>query len=58
VNLVSPGVESDSSRRERLHAVALRFQNGAYKRYLQPVPTDWRECDDLTLWRYCELAIL
>ena len=51
-------MESDSVRRGRLHAVTLRFQNGAYKRYLHPIPPDWRECDDLTLWRYCELAIL
>jgi hypothetical protein len=58
VHLVSPGVESDITRRGRLQAVMLRFQNGAHTRYLEPIPPDWRECDELTLWRYCEQAML
>jgi hypothetical protein len=58
VHLVRPGVESDIVRRGRLQAVMLRFQNGisAHSRYLHPIPPDWRECDDMTLWRYCEQA--
>ena len=58
VHLVRPGVQSDIVRRERLQAVMLRFQNGEQSRYLQPIPPDWRECDDLTLWGYCEQAML
>jgi hypothetical protein len=57
VHLVRPGVESEIVRRGPLQAVLLRFQNGAYTRYLQPIPPDWRECDDMTLWRYCKQAM-
>ncbi len=56
VHLVRLGVEGESLRGGRLEAVMLRFQNGTHARYLQPVPPDWRECDDLTLWGYCEQA--
>ena len=58
VHLVRPGIESDIARRGRLQAVVLRFQNGTHWRYLHPIPPDWRECDDLTLWGYCEQAML
>ncbi len=58
VHMVSPGVENDVTRRGRLQAVMLRFQNGTHSRYLHPIPADWRECDDRTLWGYCEQAVL
>jgi hypothetical protein len=59
VHLMRPGVESVVVGPGRLQAVMLRFQNGisAHSRYLHPVPPDWRECDDLTLWHYCEQAM-
>jgi hypothetical protein len=58
VDLVRAGAEHDVARGGRLQAVTLRFQNGisAHSRYLQPIPPDWRECDDSALWRYCERA--
>lgn len=54
VHLVRPGTGSKIVWPGRLQAVMLRFQNGTESRYLQPIPPDWRECDDMTLWRYCE----
>ncbi len=58
VHLVRPGAERDIVRRGPMQAAMLRFQNGAHTRCLQPIPPDWRECDDLTLWCYCEQAVL
>ena len=56
VHLVRPGIQSEIARYGRLHAVMLRFHNGEESRYLQPIPSDWRECDDVMLCRYCEQA--
>jgi hypothetical protein len=53
---VRPGIQSEIARYGRLHAVMLRFHNGEESRYLQPIPSDWRECDDVMLCRYCEQA--
>ena len=58
VHLVHPAAESDIGWREHPPAVMLRFQNGTHTRYLQPIPGDWRGCDEQTLWRYCEQAVL
>jgi hypothetical protein len=58
VDLVRAGVEHHIACRGRLEPVTLQFQNGigAHSRYLYPIPPDWRECDDLALWRYCQQA--
>ena len=58
MDLVRAGVESDIVLPRRVQAVTLRFQNSisAHSRYLHPIPPDWRECDDLALWRYCQQA--
>ena len=59
VHLVRAGARHEVDRRGRLPAMTLRFQNGisTHARYLHPIPPDWRECDDMTLWVYCEQAI-
>ena len=59
VHLVRAGARQDSAHRGQLPAMTLRFQNGisTHARYLHPIPPDWRECDDVTLWGYCEQAI-
>ncbi len=41
-----------------LAPLALRFENGVMTRHLEPAPLDWRECDEATLWRYCQAAVL
>ena len=58
VDLVRAGVESDIARPRRVQAVTLRFQNSmsAHSRYLHPIPPDWRECDEIALWRYSQQA--
>jgi hypothetical protein len=58
VHLVRQNIEPDIARRRRLPPMTLRFQNGigAHARYLLPIPPDWRECDDVALWGYCEHA--
>jgi hypothetical protein len=50
--------DEPGTARGRLPPMALRFQNGigARARYLHPIPPDWRECDDVALWGYCEQA--
>ena len=58
VHLVRADAQQSITRRGQLAPTTLRFQNGitAHPRYLFPVPSDWRECDDVTLWAYCEQA--
>jgi hypothetical protein len=58
VDLVRAGVESDFVPPRRVQAVTLRFQNSisAHSRYLHPIPPDWRECDEIALWRYSQQA--
>ena len=58
VHLVRADASEGIARPRRLPAMTLRFQNGisTHARYLHPIPADWRECDDLTLWGYCERA--
>ena len=58
VHLVRTGVQQSITRGRQPAAITLRFQNGinARPRYLFPIPSDWRECDDITLWAYCEQA--
>ena len=58
VHLLRRDVEAGIARRRRLAPMTPRFQNGinAHARYLHPIPPDWRECDDVTLWAYCEQA--
>ena len=40
----------------RVGGVVLRFENGIETRQLEAVPLDWRECDESTLWHYCQMA--
>ena len=56
VHLVRVDLQQRITRRGQPAAITLRFQNGidAHPRYLCPIPSDWRECDDVTLWAYCE----
>ena len=58
VHLVRADVQQRITRRSQPAPITLRFQNGisAHPRYLFPIPSDWRECDDVTLWAYCERA--
>jgi hypothetical protein len=58
VHLVRADVQQSITRRSQRAAITLRFQSGinARPRYLFPIPSDWRECDDVTLWAYCEQA--
>ena len=58
VHLVRQDVRFGIARRPRFPPATLRFQNDirTHARYLHPVPPDWRECDDATLWGYCKQA--
>ena len=56
VHMMRPSGERDVARWRSPQVVVLRFQSGTVSRYLRPIPADWRECDDLTLWGYCEQA--
>ena len=56
VHIMRPGGERDIARWGSPQVVVLRFRSGTVSRYLRPIPDDWRECDDLTLWGYCEEA--
>ena len=58
VHLLRPGVERDVTRCGSAQGVVLRFQSDDESRLLEPIPPDWFECDALTLWRYCEQAVL
>ena len=40
----------------RVGPLVLQFENGVETRRLEPAPPDWRECEDATLWRYCQAA--
>ena len=57
VRLVRPSTAGERSLGSgRLEALALRFENGIETRQLEPVPPDWRECDEAALWHYCQVA--
>jgi hypothetical protein len=40
----------------RVGGLALYFENGIETRRLEPVPPDWRECDQAALWHSCQVA--
>ena len=58
VHLVRPGIGREITLWGRVEGLALRFENGEQSRDLQPVPPDWRDCDEGTLWSYCQQATL
>ena len=58
VRLVRPSPAGEYSLGSgRPGALVLRFENGVETRQLEPVPPDWRECDEVALWHYCQAAI-
>jgi hypothetical protein len=58
VHLVRADVQQSITGRGQPAPITLRFRNGlnAHPRYLFPIPSDWRECDDVRLWAYCQQA--